>query len=154
MHPSFPNMRYVYMSGISLSQYLLRSRSTNNNAASYVIIFVPTICSWFLSLWVTLRCCQRLDSIPSMNRMGFGMKGSWINRSKIPVFVWRDWGRPWNSIRICYVPTEIRTEHKWRALSLSQPADWAPLTYTLMSLVNKDQFRKQRHVPTRWRRRL
>jgi hypothetical protein len=31
------------MSGISLSQYVLKSRSTNNDAARYVIIFVPML---------------------------------------------------------------------------------------------------------------
>jgi hypothetical protein len=42
----------------------------------------------------------------------FGRKRSWSSGSTLLVFVWRDWGKPWESwVSLFDVPTEIRGEN-------------------------------------------
>jgi hypothetical protein len=44
------------------------------------------------------------------NWKGFGRKRPWPNRGSILEFAWRDWGKPWKSVKKAGDPAEIRTE--------------------------------------------
>jgi hypothetical protein len=50
---------------------------------------------------------------------GFWRRRSWLTRSNIPAFAYRDWGKSRKTVGI---EAEVRTEHECTALPLNQPA--------------------------------